>query len=180
MAIRLIGANPGLTLFEGRGETPSAYASVWRVDWSERGAGNAIVVWYDGRVRVVTSEPDLGSWLADTFNRHFPEVRALDWPVPEIVTDSVEFRSDLSTGIEAGGGGVSVRISDPVGRRLIQVAEFPLGPEVAALSTVISPCRDGTIEVDGRALPGRPRFTDGTPPASSAFLADAEVWSTLD
>ena len=177
MSIRLIGANPGLILFEGEGDTPKAYASVWRVDWSERGAGNAIVAWYDRRLRVVGSDPRLGEWLAGSFNRHFPEVRDLDWPEPEITTAPVDYAADLGHGIRAEGADIVVEITDPADRRLIHADEFRLGSDVNSLSTVITPCRHGSLTIAGKAMPGSPRVSDGPPVSSTAFMADAEVWS---
>ncbi len=46
MTVILCGANPGVRLFEG--DTVTAFASVWTVDWSVRGAGTALVLWHDG------------------------------------------------------------------------------------------------------------------------------------
>lgn len=177
MTIRLIGSNPGLTLFVGDGETPSAYASVWRVDWSEQGSGNAIVVWYDGRLRVVCPDQELGEWLAANFNRHFPEVRDLEWPEPEVTRSPVDYSSDLSRGITAEGADVVVSILDPIDRRLIRLDEFRLGPDINSVVTVIAPCRHGSITIGGSSVPGKPRVSEGLPASSSAFLADAEVWS---
>ena len=37
MTLRLMGANPCVTLYDG--DQATAYASVWRVDWSLRGSG---------------------------------------------------------------------------------------------------------------------------------------------
>jgi hypothetical protein len=54
--VLLVGANPGVSLFTG--EQLSAFASVWIVRWSERGSGRAIVLWHDGRVRVLATEHD--------------------------------------------------------------------------------------------------------------------------
>lgn len=177
MSIRLIGANPGLSLFVADGETPSAYASVWRVDWSERGSGNAIVVWHDGHLRVVGPNRELGEWLAGSFNRHFPEVRDLEWAEPEVTAAPVDFSSDLAKGIRAEGADIVVSIEDPIDRRLIRLDEFYLGTDTNLLSTVIAPCLRGSITVGGSSLPGDPRVSRDPPASSSAFLADAEVWS---
>jgi hypothetical protein len=39
----LAGANPYVTLYDG--ETPTGYASMWKVDWSTHGTGAVLVVW---------------------------------------------------------------------------------------------------------------------------------------
>jgi hypothetical protein len=180
--VRLVGANPGLRLFrdEDPDGAPVAYASVWRVDWSEQGAGTAIVVWRDGRTRLITSTPALGRWLADAFTRHFPEVRGLPWPEPELTEADVRIEMDLATGMIASGSDVEVRISDPMDRQLIVVDAFALGPIENHLSTVYIPCRTGSLSVGGEPVDGAPRVRAKANASSTAFLADAEVWCTKD
>jgi hypothetical protein len=176
--VRLVGANPGLLLYAADGPDPRVgFASVWRVDWSVRGAGTALVLWHAGRTRVVTASPELGGWLAAEFTRHFPEVRGLPWPEPEITVAPVRLASDLARGVRAEAADVVVEIADPMDRRLVTVAAFDLGGTPNALSTVLMPCRRGTLQIAGRPVPGAPRVTTGPPASSTAFLADAEVWS---
>lgn len=175
MSIRLIGANPGLTLFTADDRT--AFASVWRVDWSERGPGHALVLWSAGRFRVVTPEPELGEWLATEFTRHFPEVEGLDLGSPAITAAPMRWRLDLATGFRAEADDVVVEIGDPMDRRMITVDDFDLGGASHRLSTVYIPCRTGRITVAGEPLPGQPRVTVEPRVSSTAFLADAEVWS---
>jgi hypothetical protein len=175
-----MGANPGLSLFrdDDPEAAPVAYASVWRVDWSPRGAGTAIVVWHDGRARVVTSWPALGLWLAGAFTRHFPEVRRLPWPEPgpALTEADVRIEMDLATGMVASGSDVEVRIADPMAHELVVVEDFALGPAVNHLSTVYIPCRTGSLSIGGATVDGAPRVRPGADPSSTAFLADAEVW----
>lgn len=178
MTVRLVGANPGLLLYDGQQRT--GFASVWRVDWSTRGAGTALVLWHAGRPRVLTEAPELGHWLAAEFTRHFPEVRGLPWPEPELTTAPVRLRSDLARGVRAEAADVTIEIADPLDRRLVTVDTFDLGGKPNALSTVLFPCRRGTITVAGEPVPGDPQVKPGPPVSSSAFLADAEVWSAPD
>lgn len=178
MAVRLVGANPGVTLFAAAGsDERTALASVWRVDWSSKGAGRALVLWHAGRTRVVTERPDLGRWLADQFVRHFPEVAGLAWPAPEITVAGVDLALDLATGMRATAADITVEIADPIDHRVIRIDEFTLGKTVNALSNVYVPCRSASITVGGVRLPGRPDVRTEPSAASSAFLADAEVWS---
>ena len=181
MTVRLIGANPGLRLFadDGEGEL-LGYASVWRVDWSPYGTGPAVVTWYDQRPHVISPSAELGRWLADEFTRHFPEVRGLPWPEPEVTVAPVTLELDLAHGVRAQAADLEVEITDPLDRRLIRVDDFDLGGTPHLLSTVLLPCRHGAMRIGGVAVPGAPRLRnldggDG-PVASSAFLADAEVW----
>jgi hypothetical protein len=175
MTVRLIGANPGLQLFAADGSTVG-YASVWRVDWSPHGAGTALVVWHDGRTRVLTPSPPLGAWLAGEFTRHFPEVQGLAWPAPELVEAPVALEIDLASGMWARAADVEVEIADPLDRRLIRVDDFDLGGRPNVLSTVLMPCRVGAIRIGGEPLPGQPRVRTAPRASSTAFLADAEVW----
>ncbi|MBV1851312.1 hypothetical protein [Catellatospora tritici] len=176
MSVRLMGANPGLTLFDESGERV-AFASVWRVDWSERGSGTALVVWHDGAVRVVTEDAPLGRWLAADFTRHFPEVAGLPWPDPAVIRAQVDLDYDLSAGMVARAAGTVVEITTPLDRRLIQAPDFDLGGVAHLLSTVYIPCATGVLTIDGATVAGAPRLTREPQVSSSAFLADAEVWS---
>lgn len=176
MTVRLIGANPCVTLYSG--DQPVAFASVWRVDWSERGAGTAIVLGDSSGVRVIGSDPALGCWLADSFNRHFDDVLAgLPWSAPAVTTAPVTITQDLATGLRAAGADVVVEINEPLDRRHVTVDAYDLGGTVNALSTVFMPCRHGAITVGGVSVDGVPLTpTRPTGPTSTAFLADAEVW----
>ncbi|WP_199552065.1 hypothetical protein [Streptomyces sp. N35] len=174
MQVRLIGANPFLTLYlDGQ---PVAYASVWRVDWSERGCGHALVYGDAERVRVIGPDPDLGRWLATSFNRYFADVTAgLPWREPQVESASLDWSLDLRSGLRAAAGGIEVVVADPLDRQLTRNDTYDLGGEPNVLSTVWMPCRTGSISVDGRRVEGLPRITQD-PLYSSAAIADAEVW----
>jgi hypothetical protein len=195
MTVRLIGANPGLTLYppadgdpaddpadrdpadaSAADPEPVAYASVWRVDWSRHGAGTALVLWHGGTTRVLTATPPLGDWLAAEFNRHFPEVKGLAWPEPQLTVTPVTLEIDLAHGMRAAAADVEVEISDPIDRRLIRVDEFDLGGTPHLLSNVLIPCRSGALRIAGTRVAGVPRVTSTPRASSTAFLADAEVW----
>ncbi|WP_152360310.1 hypothetical protein [Microlunatus speluncae] len=174
MQVRLIGANPFLTLY--RDGAPVAWASAWRVDWSERGPGHALVHGDADRVRVIGPDPGLGPWLAGTFNRYFADVVAgLPWREPETVTAPVEWDLDLARGLRATAGDLSITVADPIDRRLTRNDRYDLGGEPNVLSTVWMPCRTGLIELAGAAVDGTLKITDD-PLYSSAAIADAEVW----
>lgn len=176
MTVRLIGANPGMRLYEG--DRLTGYASAWRVDWSEHGAGNALVLWRDDTTRVISSEPELGQWLAHEFTRHFPEVHGLPWPDPEVTNAPITWESDLSRGVRVTGADVSLEIAEPMARRWVTVDDFDLGGTPHRLSTVLMPCRRATLWIGGTRVPGAPRTTTQPRLTATAFLADAEVWCT--
>ncbi|HEX4818389.1 MAG TPA: hypothetical protein VFV66_37105 [Nonomuraea sp.] len=167
MTVRLMGANPGLTLFAGGERT--AFASVWRVDWSERGRGNVIVLWHEGATRVIAQDATLGTWLAGEFTRHFPEVRGLEWPEPEVTEAPVIVELDLDKGLRALAADVIVEIPGPPrARRHVRIENFDLGGVPHRLTNVYLPCDGGAMTVGGGTVPAE---------SSTAFLADAEVWS---
>lgn len=177
MTLLLMGANPCATVFDGGRAV--AYASVWRVDWSVRGPGRALVLAVSGRVRIIGPDPELGRWLGTEFNRHIKLTGDIAWSEPEFTTAEVSFDLDLATGLKASADDVSVAISGPIERYLTRKDDYDLGGVPHILSTVWIPCRDAVIAVGGEALPGGPRV-DEEGPMSSAFIADAEVWCTAD
>lgn len=180
MRVRLMGANPFVTLFAD--ERAVAFASVWRVDWSERGPGRALVFGDADGVRVVSATPDLGEWLAESFNRHFTDVVAdLPWSPPRITVAPVEFDLDLAYGLRAAGADVAVEIAGPMDRQLTRNDAYDLGGVPNVLSTVWIPCRAASIVVDGKLIDGAPQVVpDPASPYSSAAIAEAEVWCHVD
>jgi hypothetical protein len=177
MGIVLVGANPGVLLRAG-GEV-TAFASVWQVDWSERGSGPAVVLWHAGRVRLLGPDAALGGWLADTFVRHFGEVAGLPWE-PAVEEAAVDLDLDLGKGLTAKAADVTVEVSGVLDRRVFAAGEMILGGVRYALTNVYAPCREARITVAGSPVPGSPEVDDaGDKPSSSAFLAVAESWTRL-
>lgn len=174
----LVGANPGLQLFDADGRC-TGYVSAWRVDWSRwHGAGTALVLWQPAGVRVLSSDLALARWLAEDFTRHFPELADLPWPTPDYQREPVELAIDLAEGMRARAGDIEVRLSGVLDRRSFATDDFPLGGAAHSLHLVLGPCQDGRLTVAGVPVGGQVRRT-GTAerPTSSAFLAEAEVWS---
>jgi len=173
MTVVLVGANPGVLLRDGG--TVTAFASVWQVDWSERGAGRALVLWHAGRVRLLGPDPVLSGWLADTFVRHFGEVAGLPW-APATERADVELDLDLGRGLVAKAADVTVEVADVLDRRPFGNGELILGSVQYALANVYAPCRTARITIGGVPVPGAPDV-DEAQLASSAFLAVAESWT---
>jgi hypothetical protein len=96
MRVRLMGANPFLTLFED--DAPVAFVSGWRVDWSEQGKGRALVFGDENGIRVIATDGDLGGWLVNTFNRYLTAGAGLPWTPLDIRVAPVEFEFDLDHG----------------------------------------------------------------------------------
>ena len=175
-AVILSGANPGAKLTDG--DVVTAFASVWVVDWSIRGAGTALVLWHDDGVRAVGEDPGLAEWLAQYFVRHFPEVDGLPWSVPVVEAAPVSVDLDLTTGLTARGGGIEVTMSEVLGRRTFTTDSFALAGVPHSLQLLLAPVADASVTVDGHRVAGQVTV-GGTEhrPSSSAFLATAEVWS---
>lgn len=172
----LVGANPGIQLFDASGAC-TAYASVWRVDWSTHGAGRALVVWTPDGVSIASTEGDLAGWLWDEYTSHFPELDGLPKPAPTHLHQHVDIDLDLASGLVARSGAITVRMQGVLDRRWGDVADFPLGDRSESLNLVVAPCDSGSIAIAGRALSGALQ-RGGTPerPWTSAFLSEAEVW----
>lgn len=176
MGVVLVGANPG-ALLQADGRT-TAYASVWEVAYSERGSGAALILWQDGRTRLLGPNPGLSAWLADEFVRHFPEVADLPWHPDQPEVTDVEVSIDLDQGARAAAADVRVEIGDVLHRRVFRTDEFALGGVGYGLSNVIAPCRTARVTVAGVPVEGTPEVDESRdPPGSSAFLAVAEVWT---
>lgn len=174
MTVVLTGANPGVLLRDAGAVT--AFASVWQVDWSERGAGRAVVLWHAGRVRLLGPDPELAGWLAETFVRHFGEVDGLPWQPGPVERVDVELDLDLGRGVVAKAADVTVEVEDVLDRRPFAMEGLTLGGVDYALANVYAPCRTARITVGGAAVPGAPDV-DEAEPSSTAFLAVTESWT---
>lgn len=168
MSVVLVGANPGVLVKDG--DRVTAFASVWQVDWSERGSGPALVLWHDGRVRVLGPDPELAGWLAETFVRHFGEVDGLPW-APSVERADVQVELDLARGLTAKAADVTVELGGITDRRPFREEGLTLGGVAYDLSNVFLPCDTATVTVGGTPVPGV---------ADPAFLAVAEVWARRD
>jgi hypothetical protein len=173
----LAGANPYVTLYDG--DTPTGYASAWRVDWSTHGTGAVLVVWTPAGLRVVGDDPRLAAWIEEHFVRHFDEARALpSWPAVRVKRAAVHLRVDPARGAFARAAGLAVSITGPLDARPFALADFPLQGVSHGLSMQVIPCEHASITFDGHAVPGKPAvvLTDGRP-ASSAVTTVHEAWS---
>lgn len=177
MTIVLTGANPGVLLREDSRTT--AFASVWQVDWSEHGSGRAVVLWHDGRVRLLGPDPALSEWLADTFVRHFGEVDGLPWEPAATERTEVELSLDLGRGMAARAADVAVELDGVLDRRVFAMDDLTVGGVRYALSNVYAPCRTARVTVAGSPVPGAPEV-DAEARSSTAFLAVNESWTRTD
>ena len=156
--IILAGANPGLRLFDENGKV-TAYASIWMVDWSIRGAGTAVVLWFDGIVRVVSEDVDLAAWLERYFVRSFLEVQGLPWHEPAIERDLVQVSMNLADGLSAKAADIQIEMGGVLDRRLFATDNFQLadGQPQPEPGDRPGPVRDGLDRrrLGPRLRPGR-------------------------
>lgn len=168
----LAGANPFVTLYEG--ERPTAYASVWRVDWSTHGSGNVVILWTPGLLRIVGDDVRLAGWIEEHFVRNFDEALALpSWPSARVE------RASVSVGrASAEAGDIAISLDGVLDARPVGIADFPLRGVSHGLSMQILPCSRASISVGGVAVPGSPQVSwDGGRPSSSAVVTVHEAWS---
>lgn len=181
MSVVLVGSNPALVLFRPGDEpaaAPIAAASLWTVDWSVWGFGNVLIAVHDGQWRIVAEDEHLGRILWDRFTRHFPELDSFgDVGDVRQVTAGVQLRADLGTGLQAAGGGISIRLSGVKQRRQYINPAFELADITLAVSNVYAPCEVGELSIDGRPVPGEVHCSEQAGHwSSSGYLAMAEVW----
>ena len=175
----LVGANPGIQHYDAAGAC-TAYASVWRVDWSTHGSGAVPHPlhgrWCDDSRR---TEPSWPSGCGRTTRS--TSVRSANCPDPCPLLmhrrQPVKIDLDLATGLVARAGDIVVRMNGVLDRRWVDVAEFELGHRVESLNFVVGPCADGSISQAGRRLPGAVvNYNNPDKPWTSAYLSQAEVW----
>lgn len=174
----LAGANPFVTLYADG--VPTAYASVWRVDWSVKGSGAAIILWHAGMLRILSDAPELAAWVEAHFVRHFEEATALrSWPeCARVEREHTRVRVDPASGAFASAGDVSVRVEGVLDARPVGIEDFPLKGVSHGLSMLVLPCERATISVGGSAVPGSPQVSwDFGTPSSSAVVTVHEAWS---
>ena len=99
MTLRLMGANPCAVIYDG--DRATAYASIWRVDWSQRGSGHALVLGTPDGIRIIGPDTALSAWLGSEFNRHLSASRLIAWTEPDLTVAPVEFDLDLGVGLRA-------------------------------------------------------------------------------
>lgn len=173
----LVGANPGIQHYDAAGAC-TAYASVWKVDWSTHGSGAALILCTPQGVTIASEQRDLAQWLWTDYTRHFGEVGELPpLPEPTFRREHVSINLDLGTGLVARAGDITVRMSEVLDRRWVDVPEFELGDRIESLNFVVGPCGRGSISRAGRSLPGAVvNYNSPEKPWTSAYLSKAEVW----
>lgn len=186
------GENPGISLKERPDGPFTALASFFRVVLSPHGRGHALMLLQSpheaappperANLCLHDNEP-LARWLASDFVGHFgawkglPGLAGMQYRRLDHVEASGDPGSAYSESVRAGD--LSVRLT---WSGLGEAFCFALPPERSAtgrhhMPTVFVGCRDATIEVGGRTLPGKPvpREIAGRT-IGTAMLAFSETW----
>ena len=181
------GENPGLVLYEAGGERIVAAASYWRGTYSPAGEGNVLIIWQadgDGEPAsaIYADNAALGRFVTDTFTQHFANFRDRGFDAIEPAAARFFQESDSRryhrVACHAGERVIELVWRDVRDRQMMIVSGMPLGGHTFELATIMCPCGEASITIDGRQLAGEVRVAtgDGGRPRSSAFLAFAESW----
>lgn len=189
-AVDWTGENPGLYLKDDPAGPWLSLASLFRINWSPHGNGNALVLLEDpsgtrpGAVNLcLTDNEPMARWLVAGFLSHFaafrdrPLLAALECrPLEHLARSGDGLHRHVES---ARGGGVAVelrweRLGTPY------AVDFP--PSLTAtgrhrMYSLFMDSNEAAILLDGRTLPGRvmPRPVAGRE-SRSAFLAFSETW----
>ncbi|MEO7911894.1 MAG: hypothetical protein ABIV47_19790 [Roseiflexaceae bacterium] len=182
--VMFCGENPAVTLYAPNSQRIVAAASYWHCTWSAYGSGHALIFWQTPEVLsngIYTDNLPLARMLAETLTQFFPEFRTI--PVTRLPYLPAQCAHDSDGAqrytVNCTTSQTSLRLewADPLDHKQIYWPQFPAGPLFFDLTTVICPCRQATITINGAPLLGEVQTSDANGwPASSAFLAFAETW----
>ncbi len=184
------GENPGMTLLDPKTEQTTAVVSYWHCTDSPHGIGHALVLWLNtektpptaiGSGGVFTDNPKLAQLLVENLTQHFPEF----CEVP--VSTLAYINAQLSHTFDGSSYQVSCHLSETqiniewlnlLDRKQVIWPQFPAGEAAFDLTTVICPCEQGTIQINGQQLTGTVKTSQGQDGfmSSTAFLAFSETW----
>jgi hypothetical protein len=184
------GENPGMTLCIPGTEQPAAIASYWTCTDSPWGVGHALILWLDtgtspltdlGQGCILTDNQELAQILVRDLTRHFPEFREIPVETLAYTDATCEHTYDRTcyrVMCQTAEIKVEVEWSEILDRKQVIWEQFPAGEMAYDLTTVICPCRTGSIRINGNLVTGEVQTaqTAGGSPGSTAFLAFAETW----
>jgi hypothetical protein len=135
----------------------------------------------DESIRLLTPHEHLGSWLAQTFNRHFPEFEGLPEIADPIDCDITEWLIEPDRArwrlLPLVGCASQHRSAGRCRRAPGYANTFQLGDVPWMLTNLLTLCADAVIMVDGTPVEGHPTISqDGPLTRSTAFIATHETW----
>src|SRR5882724_650588 len=183
------GENPGISLKEKPDGPFVALASFFRVVLSPHGRGHALMLMqspHDASARtnfVLHDNEKLARYLMSDFVSHFgawkglPGLQSLAYRALDSVEASGDPATTYSETVKAGDTNVRLTWSG-LGKPFC----FALPPDKSAtgkhsMPSLFVPCKDATISVNGKALPGKPIPREMAGHAfTTAMLAFSETW----
>lgn len=185
--VAFAGETPMITLYRPGTEEAIAGVSCWRCTYSAHGEGFALALWCDPAAvgmpdlpptAVFADTAAMGQMVMTRFNQYQDgyQGRGLADIVPAPARFGQQFDGQRLHRITCAAGGLSIEL---VWWEVLDAAfsyfDGDNGRERFEITTVICPCRDGAIIVNGTRLHGEVRVP-ADPMASSAFLAFSETW----
>ena len=184
------GENPGITLYFPGTEQAVAVASYWYCADSPWGIGHALVLWLApeatsvnavGPGGIFTDNLNLAQILVKELTQYFPEFENI--PVGSLAYIDAHCKhtydgTNYQVLCQTSDVQVLIEWSAVLDRKQVIWPHFPAGSKAYDLTTTISPCRVGNIQINRKTIDGEVKVVenaDGTF-SSSAFLAFAETW----
>jgi len=182
------GENPGMSLYIPGTEQLAAVASYWYCTDSPWGVGHALVLWLGttpstaiAQGGIFTDNLSLAQMLVMDLTQYFPEFRDIPVSALMYVDAHCEHTCDgdcYRVLCQTAETKIEIEWSEILDRKQVIWPQFPAGKVTYDLTTVICPCRDGRIQINGKLMPGEIKTvqTAAGAPSSTAFLAFAETW----
>ncbi len=184
------GENPEMKLYRPGTEQLVALASYWRCTFSPHGIGNALVIYVESDTApmlqgIYTDNFELGRWLADTFVQHFEDFQGRGWPQIQLTqarfTQEMDSRRYHRVAVYSANDHLILTWDMALAQRLFHVPQLTTGLNGETkhdVYTVICPCKNGSIVVNGQAVDGQVQsdLSDPNWPRCTAFMAFSETW----
>lgn len=188
------GENPELRLFREGTEEMVAIASYWQCSYSTYGQGQALFVWTSpegtglgaqSRHALYADNLPLARFLAQTLVHQFDGFKTLEistlTPIPARLVRAVDTHRDYRVFCYSEQDTLELMWGPVLDYRLPQsypnLFNHPEHETRYDVSTMICPCSDGRLSINGQAAVGQvTHYHDGTRHRSSAFLAYSETW----
>lgn len=179
------GENPGMTLFVPGTDRAAAAASYWNCTLSPWGVGRALILWLEpgsaGQGGIFSDNPAMAQGLVNSLVQYFPEFKGI--PLTQLACmeaacqhtfDGDKYRAFCQT----ANTRIEIAWSKILDQKQVVWAQFPAGPLAYDLTTVICPCGEAQIWLNGVQVGGEVQTaqTAEGKTGSSAFLGLAETW----
>ena len=181
------GENHMITLFGPGTDRAIASISCWRCTYSAQGEGFTLAMWCDPEAAgipdgpataVFTDNVAMSRMVMARLNQYFASYdgRGLAERDPTTARFSQQFGGRRFHRILCASDQATIELEwRDVSDGALEVFDNDSGPERFDVTSVICPCREGLITVNGVRLQGRSRAADHDVPSSS-FLAFSETW----